>query len=87
MQIDSYGFEAKSRDFKRRKLEVHLVKRIDGIMYVCFSDAPLRPIHRLDKDEHGSIRLMWAYGSWDEVEALSYIPINETMEITNTEDI
>ena len=54
MQIDSYGFEATSRDFKRRKFEVHLVKRIDGIMYVCFSDAPLRPIHRLDKDEHGS---------------------------------
>ena len=41
---------------------------------------------RLDKDEHGSVRLMWAYGKWEDAESLRYIPINDTMEIEDTED-
>ena len=81
MQIDAYGFEATSQFFKRKELDAHLVKWVDGRMYVCFGTGTLRPIHRLDKDEHGSIRLMWAYGAWDDAEKLNYIPINETMEI------
>ena len=40
---------------------------------------------RLDKDEHGSVRLTWAYGRWDEAEALRYVPINQTLEIPNPE--
>ena len=41
---------------------------------------------RLDKDEHGSVRLMWAYGKWEDAESLRYIPINDTMEIKDPED-
>ena len=85
MQIDCYGFEATSQFFKRKELDAHLMKRIDGILYVCFGDEEMRPIHRLDKDEHGSVRLMWAYGRWDDVEHLSYVPINQTLEIPNQE--
>ena len=40
---------------------------------------------RLDRDEPGSVRLMWAYGKWDEAESLRYIPINDTMEIDGKE--
>ena len=87
MQIDSYGFDSTSQFFKRKELDAHLIKRVDGIMYVCFSDEPERPIHRLDKDEHGSIRLMWAYGRWEEAESLRYVPINETLEIKDKEEI
>ena len=81
MQIDCYGFEATSQFFRRKELAAHLMKRIDGVLYVCFGGESERPIHRLDKDEHGSVRLMWAYGKWDEAESLRYIPINQTMEI------
>ena len=52
MQIDCYGFEATSQFFKRKELDAHLMKRIDGVLYVCFGGEAERPIHRLDKDEH-----------------------------------
>ena len=61
------------------------MKRVDGVLYVCFGDGAERPIHRLDRDEHGSVRLMWAYGNWDEAESLRYVPINDTMEIEDRE--
>ncbi len=86
MQIDYYGFEATSEFFKRKELDAHRMKRVDGILYVCFGNDENRPIHRLDKDENGSVRLMWAYGKWDEAESLRYIPINQTMEIKDPED-
>ena len=41
----------------------------------------LRPIHRIDKDPDGCVRVMWAYGRWDEAEDLAYVPINETLMI------
>ncbi len=85
MQIDCYGFEATSEFFKRRKLDAHLLKRVDGVLYACFGEGAERPIHRLDRDENGCVRLMWAYGKWDEAETLRYVPINETMNI-ETED-
>ena len=86
MQIDCYGFEATSQFFKKKELDAHLMKRVDGIMYVCFCSDAMRPIHRLDKDADGSVRLMWAYGRWEDAETLHYIPINETMEIEAKED-
>ena len=86
MQNDCYGFEPTSEFFKRTQLEAHLVKRVDGVLYVCYGNDAERPIHRLDKDEHGSVRLMWAYGKWEDAETLRYIPINETMEVKIKED-
>lgn len=86
MQIDCYGFEATSQYFKLKELDAHLMKRVDGVLYVCFGDGERRPIHRLDRDEQGSVRLTWAYGRWDEAETLRYVPINETMEIEDKEE-
>ena len=86
MQIDCYGFEATSEFFKRKELDAHLLKRIDGVLYVCFGDEELRPIHRLDRDADGNVRLTWAYGKWDEAETLDYIPINKTKEIQRREE-
>ena len=87
MQIDCYGFEATSEFFKRKELSAHLVKCVDGVVYATFSNDPLRPIHRIDHDEQGAVRHMWAYGRWEEAEKLHYIPINETMEIKVTEEV
>lgn len=86
MQIDCYGFEATSQFFKRKELAAHLIKTIDKITYACFTDDAQRVIHRIDRDEHGSVRHTWAYGRWDEAESLRYIPINETMEIKDPEE-
>lgn len=81
IQIDCYGFEATSEHFQKRKLEAYLVKEDGGIVYACFGTGEKRPIHRIDKDPDGCVRVMWAYGRWEEAEDLSYVPINETIEI------
>ena len=47
MQIDCYGFEATSQFFKRKELDAHLMKRVEGVLYVCFGGDAMRPIHRL----------------------------------------
>ena len=79
VQIDCYGFEATSEHYQRRKLEAHLVKNDGGIVYVCFATGDPRAIHRIDKDPDGCVRVMWAWGRWDEAEDLDYVPINETL--------
>ena len=62
MQIDCYGFEATSQWFKRRTLDPYLIKRSEGITYLCFGNQLNRPIHRIDRDENGSVRQLWAFG-------------------------
>ena len=86
MQIDCYGFEASSQWFKRKELDAHLIKTVDGVMYACFGEGSKRCIHRLDKDADGNLRMMWAYGAWDDAADLKYVPINDTMEIENEEE-
>lgn len=85
VQIDCYGFESSSEWFHRRKLEAYLIKSDGGIVYACFGKMNPQPIHRIDKDPDGCVRVMWAYGNWDEAEDLKYIPINETMNIEKEE--
>lgn len=80
MQIDCYGFDAVSGDFKRKALEVHLLKTIGNATYLCFSDEPVRCIHRILTEADG-VSLSWARGAWDAAETLNYIPINETREV------
>ena len=80
-QIDCYGFEATSEHFQKRKLHTHLFKEDGGICYECFHNADPRPIHRIDKDPDGCVRVMWAFGNWDDAEDLAYKPINETIMI------
>ena len=60
MQIDCYGFEASSQWFRRKELEVYLMKEVEGILYLCYGNQPMRPIHRIDHDEHGCTRESWA---------------------------
>ena len=81
VQIDCYGFEAASELFQKRKLATFLVKEIDGVVYECFGPGAKRPVHRIDRDPDGCVRVMWAYGRWDEAEDLAYVPINETIMI------
>ena len=44
MQIDCYGFEASSQWFKRRTLDPYLIKRSEGITYLCFGNQLNRPV-------------------------------------------
>ena len=85
MQIDCYGFEATSEFFRRKELDVHLLKQVGETVYCCFGAGTRRPIHRIDRAPGGEVRVMWAYGSWDDAETLRYVPINETMEIPREE--
>ena len=66
IQIDCYGFEATSEHFQKRKLEAFLIKNDAGIVYACFGTGERRAIHRIDKDPDGCVRVMWAYGKWEE---------------------
>ena len=43
-QIDCYGFEATSQWFKRWTLDPYLIKRSEGITYLCFGNQLNRPI-------------------------------------------
>ena len=81
IQIDCYSFEATSEHFQKRKLATFLVKNDGGIVYECFGTGEMRPIHRIDKDPDCCVRVMWAYGKWEEAEDLAYVPINETIMI------
>ena len=56
MQIDCYGFEASSQWFRCKDLEVYLIKEVKGILCLCYGNQPMRPIHRIDRDEHGCTR-------------------------------
>ena len=81
MQIDCYGFEATSQWFKRRTLDSYLIKRSEGITYLCFGHHLTRPTSRIARDEKGGVRQSWACGRWADAESRRYIPINETMEV------
>lgn len=81
MQIDCYGFEATSQWFKRRSLKPHLIKESDGVLYISFGYSPHGPIHRIDRDPDGNLRLMWAFGAFADAASLAYVPINDTLEI------
>ena len=84
MQIDCYGFDATSVHFQRRKLHPYIIRSSGDIHYICFSDATVRPIHRITKiAETTEIIIEWAYGRWDEAEHLAYQPINKTLEVEN----
>lgn len=80
-QIDCYGFEATSQWFKRRKLEPYLFMHVDDVFYLRYSAAERGPIHRIDRGTNGELWTMWAYGEWGHAPDLSYVPINETMEV------
>jgi len=82
VQIDCYGFPATSEFFKIKELEAHLLKKgPDDELYVCFGEQPRRPIHRIELDSSGGVRIMWAYGRWEDAISLAYVPINETLEV------
>lgn len=81
MQIDQYGFEATSQWFCRRELEPHLIRKVGDEVYACFHANDPRPIHRIRKLASGEIEVMWAYGAWGQAEGLTYVPINETLEV------
>jgi len=80
MQIDQYGFEATSEYFHRRKLQPYRIAENGAVTYLCFDDAPLRPIHRVTKTATETV-VEWAYGAWAERESLVYVPINQTLEV------
>lgn len=81
MQIDSYGFPYTSSWFKRKELEPYQIKVVGTVTYFNFSAAPKGPIHRLERFSDGSYRQTWAYGAWENAASLTYVPINETLEI------
>ena len=80
MQIDQSGFESTSVDFHRRKLSPYRVAENGSVTYLCFDDGVLRPIHRITKSTTETV-IEWAYGAWTDRESLTYVPINQTLEV------
>ena len=42
MQIDCYGFEASSQWFRRKELEVYLMKEVEGILCPCYGNYSMQ---------------------------------------------
>jgi len=80
IQTDCYGYPYTSEYFKVKKKETYLLKGVEGVMYECFDGGSKRAIHRIDTAPDGSLRVMWAWGSWDDCENLAYVPVNETLD-------
>lgn len=72
--------------FKRKNWLAYLIKPVGETLYYCFHDSDPRAIRRLDHDEDGNVRIMWAYGNWQAAEELDCIPTNETMNKPNKEN-
>lgn len=82
MQIDCYGFDNTSVHFQHRKLLPYIIMLNGNYHYICFSNAEIRPIHRVTQvPETAETIIEWAYGRWEDAERLSYRPINETLEV------
>lgn len=91
MLIDCYGFESTSEFYLKRRMPDHLIRRVDGALYVkiacggsiaaldCHGD--LAPIHRIDRDPDGNLRVTWALGSLAAAETLAYVPLSQPLEI------
>lgn len=86
VQIDSFGYPYTSEFFRLKRKETYLLKVVDGAYYECFDNTPMRPIHRIDMAPDGSLRVMWAYGEWGKAETLVYVPINETLEVEESDE-
>ena len=80
MLIDCHGYRLTDRGFMSWRPKPYRIKVVGGTTYVCFTDDPLRCIHRY-AEAGGETVAEWAYGSWDDAENLSYIPINQPREV------
>jgi hypothetical protein len=80
MQIDQYGFEARSMFFQRKQLQPYRVVETASATFMCFGDEPQRPIHRITKNGTETV-VEWAFGAWNDKETLAYVPINQTLEV------
>lgn len=79
--IDEYGFSKTSVDFKKRKLPAYKVIASGNYTYILFGNYTTGPIHRIDASSAGTTVIEWAYGEVADRATLTYIPINETMDI------
>lgn len=61
-------------------LRPYIVDASGEVTYICYFDTPRRAIHRLST-VNGVTSCHWAYGRWEDRASLTYIPINEPMEV------
>ena len=82
MRIDCYG-ERVDGAIRMAGVarEPHGVKKIGGATYLRFAARSPAPIHRLALDADGIVRHEWAYGMWADAKSLSYVPMEDTLEM------
>lgn len=51
-----------------------------GTTYICYFNTPDRIIRKIT-DDNGITTIEFSWGAWDDRTTLTYIPINEAMEI------
>lgn len=80
MIIDCYGNRFPHKGFEQKR--PYMVNDDgNGVIYMCYSDAAVKPIIRVTDDGNGTITQEWAYGSWADKATLTYVPINNMIEV------
>ena len=80
MVIDCHGFKITDRGYMYWRPKPYRIKVAGDATYVCFSNDPLRCIHRY-VTTGGETVAEWAYGAWDDAANLEYVPINQPREV------
>lgn len=83
MRINCYGERTEDATCEKKRMRMPLEEKFsDGWTYQRFGNGESVPIHRLGVCDDGIVRETWAYGRWENAEALDYIPITETREVS-----
>jgi len=82
-RMDCYGEVTEEATFWRHTRPDPLeTKKVGDCTYMRFTDPPSGcVIHRVAADATGMIEETWALGSWDDVESLEYMPLDQTKEM------
>ena len=82
-RIDCYGNATESETFERHlRPEPLETKQIGEVTYMRFSEGEGNcVVHRLCVEADGMVSETWAWGPWNEVETLEYMPLTQTKEM------
>ena len=51
-----------------------------GTVYICYKPDPKRIIKRIVTSS-GTTTIEWSYGAWDDRATLTYVPMEESLEV------
>lgn len=83
MKINCYGERTESATYEKKTRREPLETKYSGKWtFLRYGGGDRVPIHKLGVEADGMVSETWAYGAWDDAETLVYVPITQTMEVT-----